>query len=256
MMKNTNLVIRGLQVVLLITCACALMMGVFALSSGGAESGSYFSAALSAIVGFGLTLIPSFLVHKDIMVVPAIIQTAFTVFVFCAMFGGDVLSFYNRVSWWDSFLHLSSGILFSVTGYMLFISLNRSPEVRSQLNPVSVIMFTFCFALACGAIWEIFEFAVDCFFGANMQRWQNTIPVEQWAAMQNVTNLSQPGLIDSMKDLTVDTAGAILAIPLLLPMIRRDNRYTKAGITTKELLAIEWQPIPSAAADTLETERH
>lgn len=246
MKKITNLINKCLQTILLVTCVYSLGMGLYAMGNGVWDSGTYFSAAASALAGLMLTLIPNFLIHKDIMVMPAIIQTAFTIFVFCAMFGGDVLDFYNRISWWDSFLHLSSGILFSMTGYLLFISLNRNADARNQLNPLSIVLFSFCFALACGAIWEIYEFACDCFFGINMQRWQNAMPVEQWVSMQNVSNFSQPGLIDTMKDIITDTIGALVSIPILLAMIRRDNRYVKTKITIKEPLVTEWAPIPSA----------
>lgn len=50
-------------------------------------------------------------------------------------------------------------------------------------------MIAFCFALAMGALWEIFEFAMDQIFGLNMQK---------------------SGLVDTMTDLIVDTVGALI----------------------------------------------
>lgn len=50
--------------------------------------------------------------------------------------------------------------------------------------------FSFCFALALGAFWEIFEFVIDGLFGFSMQK---------------------NGLIDTMWDLIVDTLGALIA---------------------------------------------
>lgn len=252
MKKASNLIINGLRAVMLASFVFTMAKGLIATTGGAMESSRYFSAAASSMVGFLLTLIPVFLSRKNIATIPPAIQTAYTVFVFCAMFGGDVLNFYNTVSWWDSFLHLSSGALFSAIGYMVFVSINRNADVRNQLHPLTAIMFAVCFALAAGVVWEIYEFTADCLFGLNMQRWQNTMSVEQWVSMQHVSNFAQPGLIDSMKDMILDTLGAVFSIPILLPMIRRGNHYSKVSISARQAQEEAWNPIPSAAADGLD----
>lgn len=88
-----------------------------------------------------------------------------------------------------------------------------------------------------------------------MQRWQTGIGPQDWAAMQNASNLSNPGLINTMKDIICDTAGTLVSIPILLPIIRRNNHYAKTNITTDELLAefvpqkpVSGQPVPVSAA--------
>ena len=48
-------------------------------------------------------------------------------------------------------------------------------------------VFALAFSVAIGAVWEIFEFAMDSIFGLNMQK---------------------SGLVDTMWDLIVDTLGA------------------------------------------------
>jgi len=40
--------------------------------------------------------IPSFLNQKDILAIPTIIQTVFTIFAFLAMFCGKIYGFYDR----------------------------------------------------------------------------------------------------------------------------------------------------------------
>lgn len=57
------------------------------------------------------------------------------------------------------------------------------------MRPRFVALFAFMFAVGMGALWEIFEFAMDQLFGMNMQK---------------------SGLIDTMWDLIVDTAGALV----------------------------------------------
>jgi uncharacterized membrane protein YjdF len=63
------------------------------------------------------------------------------------------------------------------------------------MRPGFVAFFAFLFAVAIGALWEIFEFAMDALFGMNMQK-----PM-----------LGDPsGLTDTMWDLIVDTLGALV----------------------------------------------
>lgn len=133
-------------------------------------------------------------------------------------------------------LHFTSGVMFSLIGYMLFLSFNRDAGVRRQLNPVIVVMFTVCFSVTCGAIWEIFEFGADSLLGMNMQRWQSVIPNEQWGAMQNVSNVSNPGLVNTMKDIISDTLGSVLSVFIILPLARHNNRYKKADVPQTALL--------------------
>jgi uncharacterized membrane protein YjdF len=66
------------------------------------------------------------------------------------------------------------------------------------MKPGFVAFFAFLFALGMGALWEIFEFGMDRFFGMNMQK----------------EMLGDPsGLTDTMWDLIVDTLGAwIIAV--------------------------------------------
>jgi hypothetical protein len=57
------------------------------------------------------------------------------------------------------------------------------------MKPGFVALFAFMFAVGLGALWEIFEFGMDSLFGLNMQK---------------------SGLVDTMWDLIVDVAGALV----------------------------------------------
>ena len=237
LMKKANWVIKIIRTVLVLSCVGAVARGIQMGIVNHELEADYFITAFTALVSVAITYIPNFVRHARLIAIPAALQTAFTVFTFLAMFFGEILGFYDRFGWWDSMLHFSSGIIFGLVGYMLFISLNRDSSVRGKLHPVSVILFAVCFSIACGTVWEIFEFAGDSLLGMNMQRWQTEISSQDWAVMQNVSNSSNPGLINTMKDIICDMAGTLLSIPILLPMIRRNNHYAKTNITTEELIA-------------------
>ena len=78
-------------------------------------------------------------------------------------------------------------------GFMFVYILNEDRSVDVHMRPSFVALFAFFFAVGLGAIWEVFEFAMDTFFGTNMQ-----------PATQN----DPSGLTDTIQDLIVDTVGA------------------------------------------------
>ena len=143
---------------------------------------------------------------------------------------------FKRFSWWDTVLHFGSGILFSMVCYLLFTSLNRDSGIRRRLNPFGVVLFAVCFSVTCGVMWEVFEFAADSILGMNMQRWRRDLPVEEWTSMLNNSNFSNPGLINTMKDIIADTVGLICSIAVLLPLVRHNNSYVKTQVSSLELL--------------------
>ena len=88
-----------------------------------------------------------------------------------------------------------------------------------NLSPFFVAFFAFCFALAAGAVWEIIEFTIDGVLGFNMQKF----------ALQDGTRLvGRAALSDTMKDIIVDTCGALIAQAAGYLTIMKD-RAGKAG---------------------------
>jgi len=125
--------------------------------------------------------------------VPAEMQLVALIFMFAALFLGEIRSYYDRFWWWDIALHTSSGLLLGILGFLLVYVLNESRNIEVHMRPRFVAMFAFLFAVAIGTLWEIFEFTMDKSFGMRMQK-----PM-----------LGDPsGLTDSMWDLIVDTLGA------------------------------------------------
>ncbi|MBL8199378.1 MAG: hypothetical protein JNK40_00265 [Chromatiales bacterium] len=141
----------------------------------------------------GVILAPTLLDRRLPVCIPAEFQVLALVFGFAALFLGEVRSYYQRFWWWDIALHAGSGLLLGILGFLLVYVLNESRRVDVHMRPGFVAFFAFVFAVAVGALWEIFEFAMDGLFGMNMQK-----PM-----------LGDPsGLTDTMWDLIVDALGA------------------------------------------------
>jgi hypothetical protein len=154
--------------------------------------GSWLTAAITTGILL-LALAPSLLGARYNVSIPAEFELLAVLFIFASLFLGEVHSYYEKFWWWDVLLHLGSGLLFGILGFLLVYSVNQRQLGEPALRPAFVSLFAFAFAIALGTVWEIFEFGMDQLFGLNMQK---------------------SGLVDTMWDLIIDAVGA-LAISLL-----------------------------------------
>jgi hypothetical protein len=156
--------------------------------------GQWFTAFLVLMI-MGATLSPVILGRRFQVYIPPEFQILAVIFVFASLFLGEIRDFYGRLWWWDVALHASSGLLLGILGFLLVYLLNEDSRIELNMRPRFVALFAFVFAVAVGALWEIFEFGMDQIFGFNMQK-----PM-----------LGDPsGLTDTMWDLILDTLGAFL----------------------------------------------
>lgn len=141
---------------------------------------------LSGVV-FVLTLLPFFLESLTDLRLPRPVIGLIALFVVGTIFLGEVANFYERFWWWDIFMHTGSAIGFGLIGTVVALLFIGGDRVEAP--PVIGAIMAFSFALAIGALWEIFEFGMDQIFGLNMQK---------------------SSLVDTMSDLIVDSIGALI----------------------------------------------
>jgi hypothetical protein len=136
---------------------------------------------------FILILTPKLFEKKYKIDIPEELEIIAVIFIYCAIFLGEVHGYYTRFWWWDTILHTVSGIVLGLIGFIILFILYQGEKVRAK--PFLIVLFSFCFALALGSIWEIFEFSMDSLFGLNMQK---------------------SGLLDTMGDLIANSIGALI----------------------------------------------
>ena len=162
--------------------------------------GDYTLMLFQCILGFFAMMLPHRLKRKVGLNIPSAMLIAYAVFLYCAIYLGEVRAFYYNVPHWDTVLHMFSGVALGAIGFSIVSLLNVSEPVSFSLSPAFVALFAFCFALALGVIWEIYEFAADFFLGTNMQKY----------ALENGDLLiGKNALLDTMKDLIVDAIGSL-----------------------------------------------
>ncbi len=163
--------------------------------------GDYVLMLLQCIVGVVAMLLPSLLRHKWQLIIPSKMMVLFAVFLYCAIFLGEVRSFYYNVPHWDTILHTFSGAMLGALGFSVINFLNRTDRVPMNLSPVFVAFFTLCFAVFLGVVWEFYEFTADGILHTNMQK---------FALESGEPLVGRAALMDTMKDLIVDTIGALV----------------------------------------------
>ncbi len=160
----------------------------------------YVLMLIQCILGMVIMFLPSMLERRWRIDIPSFMHIVFVVFLYAAIYLGEVRSFYYKVPHWDTVLHTFSGAMIGALGFSVVKLLNDSEKVKITLSPVFVAIFAFSFALAIGALWEIYEFSFDKLLGLNMQKFA----YEDGAPM-----VGRMALADTMKDLIVDALGAL-----------------------------------------------
>ncbi|MDD5071853.1 MAG: hypothetical protein PHQ42_03920 [Patescibacteria group bacterium] len=158
---------------------------------------SLFVSSLVLVLSFS----PEFFFRRYNIFLPNSLQIFAIVFIYAGLFLGEVRSFYIKFWWWDSLLHLLSGLALGFAGFLLVYIFNKTGKFRS--SHILLAVFSFCFALALGALWEIFEFFLDHFFHLDMQNARDLCDI----TMDYCD--SRLGVIDTMYDLVLDSAGAL-----------------------------------------------
>lgn len=167
--------------------------------------GDYLLMLIQCLLGICVMSLPSILSRKWNMTISSPIHILYYIFLYCAVFLGEVFDFYYVVPHWDTMLHLMSGAMLGALGFILVDLLNGSDRVQVHLSPAFVALFAFCFSMACGAVWEIYEYTVDSLMKLNMQKYMT----EQGAVLAG-----RAALIDTMDDIICDalSAGAVSLI--------------------------------------------
>ena len=142
--------------------------------------------------------------------VPVEVHISVTAFAFLGLVLGDGLNFYGKIGWWDSLLHFTSGIILSFIALWLLQMLILRRKYLF-MHRALLYIFVVAFSLAVGAVWELCEYTVDDIFHTNNQQYMAT------TRATIVSNDDEPleghdALADTMKDLALDLAGAILVV--------------------------------------------
>jgi hypothetical protein len=149
----------------------------------------------------GVLFLPTILTRRFNVEIPRAMAIAYAVFLYSAIYLGEVQVFYDRIPHWDTILHAFSGGMLGAFGFIVVAVLNRQSSVNIKLSPLFESVFAFCFALSIGVLWEVYEFTIDGALGLNMQRFRLATGEQL---------IGRAALIDTMKDLITDGIAAFV----------------------------------------------
>lgn len=181
----------------------------------------YVLMLIQCILGLIVMFVPSIIEKRRSIDIPNYMEVLYFIFLYCAIYLGEVRNFYYLIKNWDIILHAFSGAMLGALGFTLVSIVNESEKIKFQLSPFFVALFAFCFALASGAVWEIYEYSMDGIFSLNMQKF----------ALEDGTPLiGREALVDTMQDIIVDAVSALAVVIAGYLTIRKDKRKKDKSI--------------------------
>ena len=168
-----------------------------------AQDRSHYTLMLvQCALGLVVMLLPGWISKKWAVQIPSMMMIFYLVFLYAAIFLGEVRNYYYRVPHWDVILHAFSGFMLGCLSFSFVTLLNKAEQVPFSLSPAFVAVFALCFSLALGVAWEIYEYTFDGLLGLNMQKFMTA---------DGTVLQGHAALGDTMKDLVVDALGALAA---------------------------------------------
>ena len=188
----------------------------------GKVKSDYVLMLLQCVIGISVMFLPGLLKKRWKISVPSFMHMMFALFLFAAIVLGEVRNFYYTIPHWDTVLHSFSGAMLGAIGFSVVDLFNTNENVSVHMSEKFVAIFAFCFALALGAVWEIYEFTGDSILGLNMQKF----------ALEDRTMLvGQAALADTMKDIIVDALSALAMTIVGYFSLKERKRLERIKIT-------------------------
>ncbi|MCK4712292.1 MAG: hypothetical protein KAT26_05365 [Marinosulfonomonas sp.] len=164
-----------------------LIWAILALETVVSLINARYSLAFIALATLLLSFAPAIFADRLKIQLPVHFFAGVVLFVFGTVYLGEAFDFYEKYWWWDVLLHGGAAMGFGLIGFIFVFILFEGD--RYAAPHWALALMAFCFAITIGAVWEVFEFAMDQMFGLTMQK---------------------SGLLDTMWDMIVNIVGAAI----------------------------------------------
>lgn len=219
--KRKNVILWIVFLLLLASIGYAVYMffqapGGTAQHEGERVKSDYVLMILQCLFGAVVIFLPKKVEDHFEIRIPNMIEIVYFIFLYCAIFLGEVRNYYFRVPYWDMILHFFSAGMLGAIGFILIDFITGIKKLNLRLSPFFVSFFSFCFAITCGVIWEIYEFLADGILGTNMQK---------FITANGEVLVGREALGDTMEDIIVNTVGALLVVTIGYFYLRKIKKH-------------------------------
>lgn len=126
-----------------------------------------------SVLAFIITFLPKiFKKYLDIEL-PAQFEFIVILFIYGTLLFGEVHGFYAEFWWWSVLINFSAAIALGFAGLAVMYALYKGDKIHA--SPLVIAFFSFCFAVAIGTVWELFEFFVDGTLGFSLHKAGDTM---------------------------------------------------------------------------------
>lgn len=234
-LNKRNKIVLAVQIILAIIIIVTLINQIII---------SHWPNIILCIASLILFLLPD-LLFKFKINIPALLEGSYYLFIFATLILGEVFTFYGFFPFWDIVLHLLSGFVCAGVGFAIVGFMNKT-----KLPVAFVIIFVFCFSMTAGVMWEFCEFVSDetirtdaqkdmvvnnvstmtmHAYGSNQPRRIDKIEkTEMFLKDGEVVTVENGyldiGLLDTMKDLFMNSVGALLFCLMVLFSLKHSDK--------------------------------
>lgn len=145
--------------------------------------------------------------------VPPISQTALNLIIFLGIPFGSYIGLFDKIWWYDVFMHCMSGMVCAIFGYDFAVIIQRK---KGQCAATLAALFSIMFALSIAVGWEFYEFLMDTMHGTNLQLSKPGAETAGFDLSKYHNEYGYLGLFDTMTDMISNTAGGLVGMTFMI----------------------------------------
>lgn len=156
-----------------------------------------------------------------IIEVPPLSQTLLNIIIFIGIVFGSYLELFDKIWWFDNFMHILSGFVCASFGYDLAVILQRK---KGKCSIILAAMFGLMFALSIAMGWEFYEFLMDSLHGTNLQLSKAGPETAMFDMSKYHNEYGYLGLVDTMTDMMMNAIGGIVGMVFMIILRKRSKK--------------------------------
>ena len=153
--------------------------------------------------------------------VPPLSQTMLNLIIFIGIVFGSYFGLFDKISWFDNFMHVLSGFVCAVFGYDFACIIQRK---KGECAATLAAIFALMFALSIAVSWEFYEFLMDTLHGTNLQLAKEGAETAMFDLAKYNGEYGYIGLVDTMVDMMMNAAGGIIGMIFMIVIRNRKKK--------------------------------
>ncbi len=153
--------------------------------------------------------------------VPPLSQTLLNLIIFVGIVFGSYLELFDKLPWFDNFMHILSGFVCAAFGYDFACIIQRK---IGRCAATLAAIFSLMFALSIAMGWEFYEFLMDTLHGTNLQLAKEGPETAMFDLAKYNGEYGYIGLVDTMVDMMMNAAGGVAGMIFMIVLRNRKKK--------------------------------